>query len=427
MAVSVGARACTCEAIRLQDILAVLPDPSTGLTLLRLRLRVTKNDPAWNQIVTLEGNLNERSGTNALYWLQQHLQNSFQLDLSQPSDWAAAALPAASTPLWKWSKQAMRSHLKKAAVKAGYPRLLLAFHSLRSGFICSALLKANAASLHQRTAVLETTGFVAGWLVGGRAQLRYIKTAAKGCIVASRLIAPTSEMLPHNPVELLLSRPEYFHGIELAPNAWTGGDLYRDFSKLLRSKIASRVGQAQLSEHGVKVFIPDCQERCYIALVQCDLTLEVAAREVYSRNPRWRIPKQAGSEECRVRQVIAKAHLERVLTLDNVHGMVDKVLGLLEPEYVAKRARYLKDQVVRSANDRSQQSTPERARLPQGSRRRVEWTTQEDEVLMEGVREGGSWVDIAKKLDDRSNVDCKDRHRNILKKRQREEEEDKEK
>lgn len=60
----------------------------------------------------------------------------------------------------------MRAIFSDRVRLAGYPKRLFSFHSLRSGFLCAALLKAGK-SESAKKAVLEYCAYVAGWKVGG--------------------------------------------------------------------------------------------------------------------------------------------------------------------------------------------------------------------------------------------------------------------
>jgi hypothetical protein len=64
---------------------------------------------------------------------------------------------------------------------------MLSFHSLRSGFICSAIAVAGSDN-NTLVGVLEHCAFVAGWKPGQRAQLRYVKECQTQTVVASRLL-----------------------------------------------------------------------------------------------------------------------------------------------------------------------------------------------------------------------------------------------
>ena len=87
----------------------------------------------------------------------------------------AKAQPWSTQKVWHWSPDGVREMFRQRSLMAGFEKGLFSFHSLRAGFLCQALLKAgNAAELN---AVLEHAAFVAGWKVGGSAQLLYVKQA----------------------------------------------------------------------------------------------------------------------------------------------------------------------------------------------------------------------------------------------------------
>lgn len=65
--------------------------------------------------------------------------------------------------VWRWSVSGAGETFSNRAWKAGFEKGLLSYRSLRSGFLCSALLKAGK----NDQSALEKTAFVAGWQVGG--------------------------------------------------------------------------------------------------------------------------------------------------------------------------------------------------------------------------------------------------------------------
>lgn len=407
-AVSLGARACTCEAVNHGDIQAVITDRNTGLTLVRILLRVTKGKTNWNHLVTLEGKAQEKSDTNVVYWLREHFHRKFGIDLLNRGEFTDEER---KIPFWGWSKDVMRERFKKAAIKSGYPSLLFAFHSLRSGFICSALLKANAQEIHLRAAVLETTALVAGWVVGGRAQLRYVKAAAKGCIVASRLIAPSTEGLSNNPVEEMLTRPELFHGIEFGPCTWDQSDTYRNFNKRLRLDIAARA-EGQLDDTKLPLFVEACVRHCYVNFVKKSRSLEQKAKLRYQHNGQQDTTIPAFN----ARRAVAKAHLERIMTEKNVEQQVQSLLNCIDAQFQTNKIAAL---IIEGPRPPRKPATPERPWLKGGQRKRIPWIEEEDSILTVEHDKGKSWAEISRLIPRRSNVDCKDRWRNIAKKKQR--------
>lgn len=87
--------------------------------------------------------------------------------------------------------------------------------------------------------------------------------------------------------------------------------------------------------------------------------------------------------------------------------------GKLDSSLVEYKERKFAQRVIH-------QSELEREKNSNGSRKRVRWTEEEDEVLMTLHNQGRKWKDIAPELvkfgNGRSNVDCKDRMRALKKK-----------
>src|SRR6185437_252441 len=152
------------------------------------------------------------SPLNTIYWLNLHLQQSRQLDLLEFNTWNKPRLQGLA--LWPWSKDSMRELFKARSLCAGFPPGIFSFHSLRAGFICSALLKSGS-DAEALKSVLENTSFVAGWKPNHPAQLRYVKTCARKTIVSSRLVMPLEENASTNPVDPFLTSSETFHNILL--------------------------------------------------------------------------------------------------------------------------------------------------------------------------------------------------------------------
>src|SRR3989338_8073846 len=141
-AVNVGARALTCDGVRICDIRSVQPSEISGLHLVQVRLMVTKGNPQWNHLVSIEGSLTNAADDDAVYWLNTLMFNYHKLPLEHFSTWREAEREN-TTKLWHFSKDSMREHFKKCSIYSGYPALLFAFHSLRAGFMCSALCNSN--------------------------------------------------------------------------------------------------------------------------------------------------------------------------------------------------------------------------------------------------------------------------------------------
>lgn len=214
-ALETGARALTMEAVRLQHINKVIWKEEEKKFLVQITYVVTKGNPSWNHRVAIEGSLDDES--SAVCHLARHLLSFHRLDLAAFDTWRLSETQLAER-LFGLAKDTMRTRFKAAAERAGYPHELFSFHSMRSGFICSALL--NGATITEGTdekAILEATAFIAGWKVGGKAQLGYLKECSTASLVASRVVSAS----PGSRVDRALIAPEVFHSITLKAPSWS--------------------------------------------------------------------------------------------------------------------------------------------------------------------------------------------------------------
>lgn len=182
-----GARALTTASVLLRDIVKVTASDKEGGLLVQVRLNVTKGTTEWRHGVTISGNPSVKETANTVYWLDEYLKKQFKLSLHSRKQWVLAS--HANTTLFGLSPDCLRERFIRAAAHCGFPPHMLSYHSLRSGFLCSALITAGS-SEDQRRAVLESTAFVAGWKPGGEAQLLYVKECLRRVIVCTRLVKP---------------------------------------------------------------------------------------------------------------------------------------------------------------------------------------------------------------------------------------------
>jgi hypothetical protein len=139
-------------------------------------------------MVSIECDLNIDNDMHFVYHLNRHLYLTFGVYFQEYELWRTILRARQlETVLWRWNANSIREVFKKRAEYAGYPRGMLAFHSLRAGFICSAIIKART-DRQQVAAVLEHTAYVAGWTPLGRAQMHYVKDTVKRTMVSNRLV-----------------------------------------------------------------------------------------------------------------------------------------------------------------------------------------------------------------------------------------------
>lgn len=218
MAVSTGARAVTCANIQLGDILSVNREnglaENSSIRLIQVRFRRCKGINDWDHIVALRGDTNVRNELDIVYWLEQHLNQNFGVSLHARGTWPEGVK---TKPLWDISTESMRTRFKSRAMAAGYPVDLFGFHSLRSGFLCSAVINAstNPNNIGGTTGIMEHAAAIGGWRPFGRSQRRYLKTAIKSIMVCTELVMPNrSGNSSGSLVATSLITPEAFHCLE---------------------------------------------------------------------------------------------------------------------------------------------------------------------------------------------------------------------
>jgi hypothetical protein len=227
LALHVGARAITVTEISVHDILQVLKTgdgPRGPLIVVRIRLRVLKNQSNANHIISLEGCVygswsDDSCQLDAVYWLNQHLLLKFGLNLlqfnSRIEGWKRREA------LYRWTPDGISHIFVDRSEQAGYKYRLFSFHSLRSGFMATVLLGFGVNG--DNKGILEMAALIAGWTPFGKAQLRYIKSLSRQQLIASRLIIDVSEYEKNQSLinSLLASDVHMIHsGQDIAEPSW---------------------------------------------------------------------------------------------------------------------------------------------------------------------------------------------------------------
>lgn len=204
-----GARAITCAHILLKNISVLKMDRFIEV---RIILNVAKGIRDWGHIVTLRGCPDTRGDDNIIFWLNTWLSIRFGITLTSFN--VESALQ--DSHLFPISTAAMCQRLQSRAYHCGWPLRHFGFHSLRSGFICTAMLQDPSGS-----SFLEKTALVAGWQPGHRSQLLYIREAAKALIIANNLLLPSQ---PSFDTESS-TNSEFFHRLALTPRPYQAKQL----------------------------------------------------------------------------------------------------------------------------------------------------------------------------------------------------------
>ena len=184
-----GARSISCTGMELGHIAEVtLTNNDCDLVMI---INHTKGSRNRQHPTRLRGKLWYAAGDDAsngdfVYHLELHLRNHFGISLTEygSCNW----LVHAKQPLWPFSSDQCRHNFKRAAKWAGYDDTTLGFHSLRAGFMCTALIKHYTNPVTSVQSVLDITAIVADWKQGGAAQRRYIHTVCKRLIVCNNVV-----------------------------------------------------------------------------------------------------------------------------------------------------------------------------------------------------------------------------------------------
>ncbi|KAL6053045.1 hypothetical protein QOT17_018219 [Balamuthia mandrillaris] len=402
-----GARAITAANIRLDDIRELRPNAEQeGKYFLKLRHQVTKGVPSGyihsppSMTNTSTTDINSGIIGDFVYWLALHLQSKHDLCLQDLAQWNLTE-EQRQTFLWGWDRDALNMRLRSRAKAAGYPPYLFSFHSLRAGFLCSALIKEGLNNLNTRVDVLNKTAMVAGWVPNGRSQHRYVKDTLKRAIVCTHLVTPAGST---SDIDAQLITKEAFHELS-TPLQSQWFKQRQDLSSFQNQKLCNALWYC-CSNDWVRTHEEELQE---------ELQKEARDYELRNEGPvRWN----------NVNKIVARRHIASLLSgnydllkelVDEFTAPVDKTLEEGSPiKQVATRKRR------KDGSDLKQCIEAKRIKL-QGSnhRSRLPWKEQETKRLVRlHLEEGASWIDIAQQLPEqrRTNVDCKDKWRNLLQK-----------
>jgi hypothetical protein len=423
-----GARAITITSVLLMDIIAVFKldnQEHTDRVIVRIRYTRTKGLCAWNHVVSIEGRMKTPGVMDFVFFLNKHLFLYFGVHLEDYEHWKQKLIPEQlRANLWRWNTGSIRELFKKRSEYAGYSTGLLSFHSLRAGFICTAIIQAGT-NREQVAAVLEHTAYVAGWSPMGNAQTRYVKETVKRTIVSNRLVCGRATIRDevndgsHRAViEAGLTDPEHFHCLASPlKNKWP-----RDFVTL-------DTFCGQLKVHMIRngIHIPQCNRQyanmlCVIYSKFCEdkPDLVIKAKRRAWRSKEWRFKDRRHGIILRAYARIGREAIQRCL-LQGSYSIPEMVAEV--SEFIQQDDETEKKQ-VQSKNDDGGMKAETRplhdATGGKASRKRIMWTKDETAILLAMVDRECQWSEIARELYLRSGCDCKDKYRNIMKARARE-------
>jgi hypothetical protein len=413
-AVSTGCRAISCSNIQVNDIMRIDPTRD-GSILISIKVRRTKGTCNWNHTVSLEGELDFECSTDFVFWLDQYFRDRFGCRLMEFAQ--NRNLVPGDVFLWPWKEDALNERLKRAAKFAGYPHVHFSFHSLRSGFLCSALLKAgmNEESVNN---VMDTTAFVAGWARRGKAQRRYVKEAYVRSIVSTRLVTGDSVQIIREDA----SNPVVFHNLNgpLKPN-WDPTANYEKFHRRFMNYIASK--RTDLDQTTLKKYQNRLLSWCHNTWVNNDPEL---IDELEEKICEW----EALNPDKPVHIGNLKAQISRKDIINKLNDDVTKLESMLQTFVlpavpVVEEKRILKNNVLKKKRKKIEYDN----HIPRPTydnlkvRKRVAWSESETASLKRLYPEYSSlknkWIKLKAHFPNRTNTDIKDKWRVIEREKQK--------
>ena len=391
---------------------------------IQMDLRLQKGMTYSNHCVSLDGRIDNESPKNFIYYFNRHLKNKFGITLSTFNLLKKEGLLKSieNEKIWNLNNHSMRSRFQQRAYEAGYPKKLFGIHSLRSGFLCSSLLQGKLRPGNSDN-VMEPTAIVGHWKPYSKSQCKYIKRSLRGSIVANRLVDPNPSYDDHSMfsdedlsslplIKDCLKVPGIFHGIELSNKRVDLSRNMDDFYNRLKRQLynPSKTKKQNLKTYErkhTKVLL-----EIYNKIPDLANTFEQAFQEKYPEHLSTK-DKCTAVKLCQIKQYIKDGMIHDINFADHIFSLTNIVqVKKIDREVVV--VDFQGNLVPDHCYPRSEHTT---------CRDRTPWSEEEERILLAAVARKNKWKAISNLLRDagyvRTNVDCKDKYRNILDLRKR--------
>jgi len=376
-------------------------------------------------MVTFEGKLSykddeyceEKKKIDVIYNLEKHLNKNFKLSLKNLDSWNNEIK---KYKLFRYKKQTISNLFAKRAEEAGYPHRIFSFHSLRSGFLCSALAKAGTDDTKVK-GVMEATAQVADWDVYGNSQQRYIKDNNKKLIICNRLIdyKPLSSLIEKNEID-----PEYYHHINLIQPNNKRIFIKRKLFELIKKYLLQTMTLSSQFAF-MKLFIKYSNEYCedkYELKKKIDKSIQNFkcyhhyknnfTQKEYHIRKKWIIKyliSKLNENYSNLEDVCSsflKCKEEDIKHLEDYKNIEpERIIVNINNHYINNN---INNNLIDSYDINKSNLLFENKRRP--------FTFEEDELIKRCKKERMGWTEIARLLEDRTWCDVKDRWRNMKQK-----------
>ncbi|KAH7825931.1 uncharacterized protein MONOS_9832 [Monocercomonoides exilis] len=415
VAVHTGARAVTLANVLYSDITRIVVSKMTKKLLVTLRYNRAKGRVGWGHEVTIEGSEEEENYQDPVYWLSAYLKSKTNIPLSK---WMEEKHTIdQSQRIWEISEDSMSFHFKERSEYAGYPRRLFSFHSLRSGFICTSLIKAGS-STDAQNAIMEKTALIAGWVPWRLAQMGYLKMVAKRTIVSSRLVSSSSSSENVPLVDETLLDVEAFHGISLEPPKPKEKeiDVYAKFRSAVDERIRKFFGKTEIENAEKYRYNINAYRKIFESNEDLKELVEMKEKEMKKKSASYRDRSCKNEAEKSIGLVYVKDMLynHNVDPLDFANTFCKHAENGLtgKPTMKYKRKKRIEDiEEIGKQQDllkeKEDGKTPDeylkdRERNERMNLKRRYYTEEEDKILIEMFQKGESYIAMAKRVGNRS-------------------------
>lgn len=388
-ALSTGSRASTVAGIKLCNLLYYYNrEDKFGNWSITIKQDIRKSNTVKYKTVSLSGKPGEKDSLNFIYWLDLYLSKSFKTNIKEIVNYNANHPDERTDFLWPISTKSMSACLRKRVQNAGMKLEKIGMHSLRSGFLTSAILSCNGDERALK-GVMERCAMVADWEPYSVAQNTYIKSATRQAIIATDLIGITAT----DEIGLINSKTtEHFHHITLSPPS-----VLKSYSFLIKDKVKELTKfPSYYNKFNTMYF-----DRLYnAALYKYAVIIFPNEKLTYSkrRSKTIRYINEKIKED--TKNIEAIANILYLLILDNKKHTFsfDNKIQFKESSYVERRNNKL-------------------SRLSNRKVRRAPWSTIEQSIFNKSVQENKSLKEISELLYFRSYNDCYDHLRAVNRRR----------
>lgn len=388
-ALATGSRASTVAGVKLSHLVYYYNRKDKyGNYALTIVQSVRKSKRLKYKTVTVSGVPQKKDTLNIIYWLNLYLNTTFNTNIEELVNHNKSHPNENDEYLWPLSPGCMTERLKRCAKNAGLNINKVGMHSLRSGFLTSAILY-NSKNENQLRAVMEMCSVIADWDPYSKAQMTYIKATSRQSLIATDIVglSQTDEV----GIETTKTS-ENFHQITISapPKA-------KRYSFLVKRKLKELIHFPSVyNENNNNVF-----NNMY------NYSLIRLSKEIF---------KGVELTNNQYRARIIRYMNDKILEDANfINTISEKLLTILKINNKLK-VNFEEQETIKKVSDTAKRNN-QLSCLSGRKVNRARWSTEELNIFNKGIEERKSLREISNQLYFRSYSDCYDHLRSINKRR----------